>query len=45
MDAYDYIVTKLDVREFSPKPVSREVKLKVLEASRITGSGMNRQHW
>jgi len=45
MDAYDCIVTKLDVREFSFKSVPGEVKLKVLEAARLTASGMNAQHW
>ncbi|TMI32162.1 nitroreductase [Candidatus Bathyarchaeota archaeon] len=45
MDAYECIATKLDVREFGPKKVPAEVKLKVLEAARLTGSGVNRQHW
>lgn len=45
MDAYDCIVSKLDVREFDSKPVPAEVKLKVLEAGRLTGSGKNVQHW
>lgn len=45
MDTYECIRTKLDVREFSAKPVPREVKQKVLEAARLTGSGINRQHW
>ncbi|HME18730.1 MAG TPA: nitroreductase family protein [Nitrososphaerales archaeon] len=45
MDAFECIRTKLDVREFSAKPVSDEVKLKILEAARLTGSGVNSQHW
>jgi nitroreductase len=45
MDTYECIRTKLDVREFSSKPVPREVKQKILEAARLTGSGSNRQHW
>ena len=46
MDAYDAIITKLDVRDFdSKKPVSKDVKLKILEAARLTGSGINNQHW
>ncbi len=45
MDAYDCISTKLDVRDFSSKTVPADVKLKVLEAGRLTGSGMNNQHW
>jgi nitroreductase len=45
MDAFDCVATKLDVREFDAKAVPAEVKLKVLEAGRLTGSGMNVQHW
>jgi len=46
MDAYDVVVTKLDVHEFdSKKQVSRDIKLKILEAARLTGSGINSQHW
>ena len=45
MDAFECIATKLDVREFSPQRVPPEVKLKVLEAARLTGTGLNTQHW
>jgi nitroreductase len=45
MDAYECIRTKLDVGEFSSRPVPNEVKLRVLEAARLTGSGVNKQHW
>ncbi len=45
MDAYECIVSKLDVREFSPEKVPAEIKLKILEAGRLTGSGLNIQHW
>jgi len=45
LDAYDCIATKLDIREFNSKEVPADVKLKVLEAARLTGSGMNLQHW
>ncbi len=46
MDAFDRITTKLDVKEYDPsKKVSPDVKLKVLEAGRSTGTGMNTQHW
>lgn len=45
MDAYESVITKLDVREFDSKNVPAQVKLKVLEAGRMTGSGMNVQHW
>ncbi len=45
MDAYECVITKLDVREYAPKKVPPDVKLKVLEAARLTASGVNRQHW
>ena len=45
MDAYQCVVSKLDSREFDSRAVPTEVKLKVLEAARMTGSGMNVQHW
>jgi nitroreductase len=46
MDAYEVVITKLDAREFdSKRPVPRDIKLKVLDAGRLTGSGMNSQHW
>jgi nitroreductase len=45
MDAYECIRTKLDVGEFSPKKVPNDVQARVLEAARLTGSGVNRQHW
>jgi nitroreductase len=45
LDAYDSIATKRDIREFAKKPVSGDVKRKILEAARLTGSSMNTQHW
>jgi nitroreductase len=45
MDAYECVLTKLDVRGFDSKNVPAEVKLKVLEAARATASGMNVQVW
>jgi nitroreductase len=46
MDTYDCVRTKLDVREFqSNKNVHAEVKFKILESARLTGSAMNSQHW
>jgi nitroreductase len=45
MDATEAVRSKLDVREFSPRGVPREVKLAVLEAARLTQSGTNSQHW
>ena len=43
MDAFECVATKLDIREFSSKEVPREIKLKVLEAARLTGTGLNTQ--
>jgi len=45
MDAFECIATKLDVKDFSLKEVPTEVKKKILEAARLTGSGRNLQHW
>jgi len=45
LDAYEAATSRLDVAEFSPKPVTADVKLKVIDAARLTGSGMNYQHW
>jgi len=45
MDAYECVLTKLDIRSYSKEEVPDEVKKKVLEAARMTGSGRNLQHW
>ena len=45
MDTFDCIKTKLDIREFSPEEVPAEIKQRVLEAARLTGTGLNTQHW
>ena len=45
MDAFECIATKLDIREFDLKDISAEIKSKILEAARLTGSGLNTQHW
>jgi nitroreductase len=46
MEAYEAVATKLEVRQFDPKrSVPKEIKLRVLDAARMTGSGMNVQHW
>jgi nitroreductase len=45
LDTYESILTKLDVREFSRKRVPGEIRRKILEAARLTGSSMNSQHW
>ncbi len=46
MDTIDTIASMLDVKEYNAeKTVPRDVKTKILEAGRLTGSGMNAQHW
>jgi nitroreductase len=45
MDTFECITTKLDVREFSTEDVPVEVMSKVLEAARLSGTGLNTQHW
>ena len=45
MDVFDGIATKLDVRDFSSQDVPFEITQSVLEAARLTGTGLNTQHW
>jgi nitroreductase len=45
MDAFDCIATKLDVRRFTDRAIPSDIKLAVLQAGRLTGSGVNLQHW
>jgi nitroreductase len=45
MNTFECIATKLDVRQYSDRPIPDETKLKILEAGRLTGSASNRQHW
>jgi len=45
MDTFDCIATKLDIREFSKQKVPLEIIEKILEAARLTGTGLNTQHW
>ena len=45
MNAFECIATKLDVREFSTGDVPSEIRSEILEAARLTGTGMNTQHW
>ncbi len=44
-DSYENMTKKIESREFSQEPVPLDVKIKVLDAGRMTGSGMNSQHW
>ncbi|HYV51917.1 MAG TPA: nitroreductase family protein [Candidatus Eisenbacteria bacterium] len=45
MDTFECITTKLDVREFSAEDVPVEVRSNILEAARLSGTGLNIQHW
>jgi nitroreductase len=45
MDAFECIATKLEVREFSTQDIPSEIRSKILESARLTGTGMNTQHW
>src|SRR5437879_11990873 len=45
MDTYKVIMSKLDIRQFDSKKVAAEVKSKVLEAARASGTGNNKQEW
>ena len=45
MDTFECISTKLEVREFSQQDIPSEMRSRILEAARLTGTGMNTQHW
>jgi nitroreductase len=45
MDTFECITTKLEVREFSTQDVPSEIRSKVLEVARLSGTGLNSQHW
>lgn len=45
MDTQKTILTKLDVRQYDAKKVPADVKQRVLEAARASGTGNNMQHW
>lgn len=45
MDGFECATTIRDVRQFRDREVSNEIKWRVLEAGRLTGSGKNTQHW
>src|SRR2546421_12968791 len=38
-------MSKLDIRQFDSKKVAAEVKSRVLEAARASGTGDNKQEW
>jgi nitroreductase len=45
MDVFEAVRTLLAVRSYQDKPVSDAVVRRIVEAGRLTGSGMNRQPW
>ena len=45
MDAFAALRTLLAVRSYQAKPVPDAAVRRILEAGRLTGSGMNRQPW
>ncbi len=45
VDTFECIATKLDVRDFAQKEVPSEIKSRILESARLTGTGLNTQHW
>ena len=45
MEVFDAIRTLLAVRGYQDKPIPEAVVQRIVEAGRLTGSGMNRQPW
>jgi nitroreductase len=45
MDVFEAVRTLLAVRSYQDKPVPDAVVRRIVEAGRLTGSGMNRQPW
>ena len=45
MDAFETVRTVLAVRAFQAKAVPTEIKNRILESARLTGSGSNHQPW
>jgi nitroreductase len=45
MDAFEALRTLLAVRSYQDKPVPDALVRRIVEAGRLTGSGMNRQPW
>lgn len=45
MDVFESVQTVLAIRAFQEKVVPTEVKNRILEAARLTGSGSNQQPW
>ena len=45
MDTYLAIASKRDVRAYSDAPIPADVRQRILDAGRLTGSSRNRQRW
>ena len=45
MDTYLAIASKRDERAYADTPVPDEVRVRILDAGRLTGSSKNRQRW
>jgi nitroreductase len=45
MDTYLAVASKRDWRSYADRPVPEEVQQKILDAGRLSGSGVNRQPW
>jgi nitroreductase len=45
LDAYEAVRTRIEVREFLPREVPRELQLKVVDSGRMAPSAWNRQAW
>ncbi|MEM3643463.1 MAG: nitroreductase family protein [Nitrososphaerota archaeon] len=45
MEVFEAIVSRIEVREYSGERVPDDVKLRILEAARMSPTGLNLQHW
>ncbi|HET7573039.1 MAG TPA: nitroreductase family protein [Gaiellaceae bacterium] len=45
MDTYLAIASRREVREYAPTPVAEDVRLRILDAGRLSGSSRNTQLW
>ncbi|MEM3399029.1 MAG: nitroreductase family protein [Nitrososphaerota archaeon] len=45
MEVFEAVVSRIEVREYSGERVPDDVKLRILEAARMSPTGLNLQHW
>ena len=45
MDTYQAVASKRDWRSYADRPVPEDVQRRILDAARLSGSGVNRQPW